>query len=240
VFREYGPVAGSLVKVSYEVSPALANGWLSQATVGLDARYYLRIAANGVLALRFFGQRSGGTNADFFNFGGNSEMRGYEYLQFIGHKGFFANAELRFPVIEAMLTPIGVLGGLRGTFFANLGAVGFNNQPFKIMTTTSRAFDMVTGYELDSNGNVVGVQTQPVDLSGLRLVDGRASYGLSLQSFLLGFPMHFDFSWRTLFDRDWEDALFRDCRAVSNTFVECTSTGDFRKMQFDFWIGYDF
>jgi len=240
VFREYGPVAGSLVKVSYEVSPALANGWLSQATVGLDARYYLRIAANGVLALRFFGQRSGGTNADFFNFGGNSEMRGYEYLEFIGHKGFFANAELRFPVIEAMLTPIGVLGGLRGTFFANVGAVGFNNQPFKLMTTASRSFDMVTGYELDSNGNVVGVQTQPVDLSGLRLVDGRASYGLSLQSFLLGFPMHFDFSWRTLFDRDWEDALFRDCRAVSNTFVECTSTGDFRKMQFDFWIGYDF
>ena len=67
-----------------------------------------------MLALRLYGQRSGGDNADFFNFGGNSEMRGYEYLEFIGHKGFFANAELRFPLIEAMLTPIGVLGGLRG------------------------------------------------------------------------------------------------------------------------------
>jgi len=52
-------------------------------------------------------------------------MRGYEYLQFIGQEAFFANAELRFPLIEAMLTPLGVLGGIRGVFFANLGAAGF-------------------------------------------------------------------------------------------------------------------
>ena len=49
-------------------------------------------------------------------FGGNSEMRGYDYLPFVGQNVVFANAELRFPLIEAMLTPIGVLGGIRGVF----------------------------------------------------------------------------------------------------------------------------
>ena len=48
-------------------------------------------------------------------------MRGYDYLSFVGQNAFFTNAELRFPLIDAMATPIGILGGIRGTFFANLG-----------------------------------------------------------------------------------------------------------------------
>ena len=45
-------------------------------------------------------------------------------------------------------------------------------------------------------------------INGLRLVDARASYGVGLETFALGFPVHFDWSWRTLFNQDWEDALF--------------------------------
>jgi outer membrane protein assembly factor BamA len=240
VFRPYGPVSGSLVRATYDIAPSLGDTWLSKQTFSFDGRYYLRMVANGVLAVRLYGQRSWGNTPDFFNFGGNSEMRGYQYLEFIGQKGFFANAELRFPLIEAMLTPIGVLGGLRGTLFANLGAAGFNSQPFKLLSTTSEAYDALVGYDLDVNGNVVNVRTESVDLSGLRLIDGRASYGLGLQSFLLGFPMHFDFSWRTLFNREWESALFRNCTQTTSASIECSPSGDFRKMEFDFWIGYDF
>ena len=56
-------------------------------------------------------------------------LRGYDYLQFAGQNVVFANAELRFPLIEAALTPIGVIGGVRGVFFANIGGGWFNNQP---------------------------------------------------------------------------------------------------------------
>ena len=55
-------------------------------------------------------------------------MRGYDYLQFAGQNVVFADAELRFPIIEAALTPIGVVGGVRGVFFANIGGGWFNNQ----------------------------------------------------------------------------------------------------------------
>ena len=36
----------------------------------------------------------------------------------------------------------------------------------------------------------------PVLIDGFRLVDARASYGISLPTFALGFPVHFDWSWR--------------------------------------------
>ena len=64
-------------------------------------------------------------------------MRGYEYLSFIGQNAFFTNAELRFPLIDAMATPIGVLGGVRATLFAGLGGAHFEGTPFKVWTNNT-------------------------------------------------------------------------------------------------------
>ena len=67
------------------------------------------------------GFKSWGDNPGYYYFGGNSEMRGYEYLEFVGQNAGHLNAELRIPLIHAMATPIGILGGVRGTLFANVG-----------------------------------------------------------------------------------------------------------------------
>ena len=82
--------------------------------------------------------KSWGDAANFNYFGGNADLRGYEYLQFIGNNTFYANAELRFPLVEAMLTPIGVLGGVRGVFFAGTAAPTSTTQPFQFWRATSR------------------------------------------------------------------------------------------------------
>ena len=66
---------------------------------------------------------------------------------------------------------------------------------------------------------------------GFRLQDGRASYGIGLETFALGFPIHFDWSWRTLFNKDWEDVVFAPHRRQPTSF---------RKPRFAVWIGYDF
>jgi hypothetical protein len=241
IFREFGPVAGRTFKVSYDASPNFGSSWVSRQATDVDVRQYLRLGTSGVFATRFKGFKSWGRNPDFNYFGGNSELRGYEYLEFIGNQGFFANAELRFPLIEAMLTPIGILGGLRGAFFANIGGAGFNSQPFNFMTTQRTLFQPLVGYDINPDQTLTPRMGDPISLSGPRLLNGRASYGFSLQSFLLGFPMHFDFSWKTLFDKTYEDAIFRSCFQTSNTNVDCVPDGNsFRKMKFDFWIGYDF
>jgi outer membrane protein assembly factor BamA len=171
-------------------------------------------------------------------FGGNSEMRGYDYLQFIGQNVAFANAELRFPIIEAALTPIGVVGGVRGVFFANIGGGWFNNQGFKFFANDTERFPTILDYERDAAGRIT---TDPVTnlptpiygvdqtVSGFRLQDGRASYGIGLETFALGFPIHFDWAWRTLFNEQWENVLFGPVGA-----------NEFRKPRFSVWIGYDF
>ena len=238
VFREFGPLAGSTIRASFEFAPKVGNS-LSRKTVDLDARKYFRLGGSGLLALRGRGFNSFGTNPDFMYFGGNSEMRGYDYLSFVGQKAVYLNAELRFPLIEAMLTPVGVMGGIRGAFFANFGGATWENAPsvslgfnkFKAWTSGTTIERPLVDDRIDPlTGQRVAIYGPPVAVSGFRLVDSRASYGISLQTFALGFPVHFDWSWRTLFNEHWENVLF---------FRQGGSEA-FRKPKFTMWIGYDF
>jgi outer membrane protein assembly factor BamA len=173
-------------------------------------------------------------------FGGNSEMRGYDYLEFVGQNAGFLNAELRFPFIEAMLTPIGILGGVRGVFFANLGAANWEGQPFKLYSRDAEVVTPIVDYDVDEQtGAGIPIFGTPRVIDGFRLVDGRASYGVGLETFALGFPIHFDWSWKTLFNKDWEDALFSlPCTADGQR--NCGGSSAFRKAKFAVWIGYDF
>ena len=217
------------MRVAYDVAPKIGST-LSRQTIDADLRYYQRLATSGVLALRFRGFKRMGAYPDFLYFGGNSEMRGYDYLSFVGQKSMFANAELRCPIIEAALTPIGVIGGIRGVFFANIGGGWFNNQDYTFATSKAETVTPITSYTYDLLGNATPVYGSPTTVSGLRLRDGRASYGFGLETFALGFPIHFDWSWRTLMNKEWEDV----------TFALDGGSAAFRKPRFAVWIGYDF
>jgi hypothetical protein len=229
VFREFGPLAGNTFRIGYEVSPSWNNS-LSYQTVDADARYYLRLGGSGLAAFRVRGYKSWGDTPGFFYFGGNSEMRGYDYQSFVGNLGWFGNAELRFPLVNAMATPIGVLGGIRGAFFFNVGGAHYDGQPYNFSTSKDFTYRPIVDYQFDPLVGFTPVFGPEQTITGFRLQDGRASYGFSLETFALGFPIHFDWSWRTLFNREWEDALF----------AYQGGSDWFRKARFDLWIGYDF
>lgn len=202
-FREFGPLSGSTINLSFELSPKLGS-FIARRTVEFDARKYMRVGGTSMLlATRVRGFVSSGDQPRLFGFGGNMEMRGYNYLSFVGSKGGFASAELRLPLIEAMLTPIGLLGPVRGTVFGNIGGAHYPDEPFQFWT----------------KGAGVSYVNDPLfgqAVEGRRLVDGRASFGVGIQAFLLGMPMHFDWSWLT------------DLKVRSSS------------PRFQFWIGYDF
>jgi len=237
VFRDFGPLAGSTMRLAYDVAPKIGST-LSRQTFDGDVRYYQRLATSGVLALRLRGFKSIGAAPDFMYFGGNSEMRGYDYLSFVGQTSVFANAELRFPIIEAALTPIGVIGGIRGVFFANIGGGWFKDQAYTFATSKDETVTPITGYQADAAGNIIGdvngnpipIRGAPQIVSGFRLKDGRAAYGFGLETFALGFPIHFDWSWRTTLNKAWEDQVF----------AADGGSAQFRKPRFAVWIGYDF
>jgi hypothetical protein len=241
IFREYGPLAGHTLSLGYEYAPS-AGDLLSRQTFDADARYYLRLGTNGVFAVRARGYKSWGEFPGYLYFGGNSEMRGYDYLAFLGNKGFFTDAELRFPIIEAALTPIGVVGGLRGVFFANFGAATYDNFQMQVWRTDTTVEAPLLGYVFDptSPSGAAPVFGPAREVSGLRLIDARASYGVGLETFALGFPIHFDWSWRTLMNRDWEDVYF-SYPAISEGFSGPNAGSNwFRRVKFSVWIGYDF
>src|SRR3954469_5642945 len=237
VFREYGPLAGNTMRLGYEYAPSVGS-FESRQTADADARYYLRLATNGVLAFRARGYKSWGEFPGYLYFGGNSELRGYDYLEFLGNKAMFVNAELRFPLIEAALTPLGVIGGLRGIAFAGLGAAGYEGIPMNVWTTSPITVTPLLGfkpnYETFTYDPVYG---DPQAINGFKLVDGRASYGVGLETFALGFPIHFDWSWRTLMNKDWEDYIYS-----FNAIADGDKDGHpWRgKPKFSIWIGYDF
>ncbi len=113
-----------------------------------------------------------------------------------------------------MATPIGVLGGVRATLFAGIGGAYFEGAPFKFYTNNTTLERPVVGYD---NLNSKSIYGPAIPVDGFRLVDGRASYGISLSTMALGFPLHFDWSWRTLMNQRWEDVIFHLRAAARNS-----------------------
>jgi outer membrane protein assembly factor BamA len=178
-FTQFGPLSGTTSSLSAEIAPSV-GGTLGRKTLRGDARAYFRLGSTStVFAVRAFGSYSVGDNPALTYFGGNQELRGYSYLSLAGNKAFFANLELRLPLIHIAATPIGLLGPVRATLFAGIGGAKYRGEEYKFGTRepgVSYVNDPVFG--------------EPV--TGFRLVDGRASYGFGLQAFVLGYPLHFD------------------------------------------------
>jgi hypothetical protein len=180
-FAEYGPLSGSTYSIGVTFAPGIGS-FLQRKTVDADLRKYLRLGStSALLAVRGRGFYSTGDNPDYFYFGGNMELRGYPYLSFAGNQGFFANAELRLPLINLAATPIGIIGPLRGTMYFGIGGASFKGQNYQFSTSAP-------GYSYVSDP-IYGTPVQ-----GWRLQDGRASWGFGLQLFFLGYPMHFDWT----------------------------------------------
>jgi WD40-like Beta Propeller Repeat len=177
-FAGFGPLSGS----TFSIGGSVSVGGLKRETIEADLRKYLRLGSTSIVfAARARGFKSMGTSPEIFFFGGNQELRGYPYLSFSGNEGFFANLELRFPLVHLMATPIGVFGPVRGTFFGGIGGASYKGIPYKFGTSAAGVSYV--------NDPVFG---EPV--SGFHLVDGRASYGFGLQAFIFGYPLHFDWS----------------------------------------------
>src|SRR6185503_14685705 len=200
--------------VGVQYAPSVGGSSIGRTTLDADVRKYLPIGSSALLALRARGFRSTGDLPALFYFGGNMELRGYDYLSFAGNEGFFANAEFRFPVIDVMKTPLGILGPVRGTLFAGIGGSHFKGEPWNFSSSDpGLSFVNYPGLavcQVTADPRCLG---EPVN--GFHLVDGRASFGIGLQFFFLGYPLHFDWSKLT------------DLKVTTDS-------------RFDFWVGYDF
>lgn len=172
-FQNYGPNRGHTFKISYEKFIKYGSDFMDAYSIEADFRKYIPLNNTSLLAFRLSGFKSGGPNAMLVWTGGDNTFRSADYRRLTGNNYFLFNAEFRFPIIHLALTPIGVIGPLRGVFFFDAGGIWYNEEDFRFFE----------------------------EGEGLRLKDGRASYGFGLEFWLFGYPMHVEWVWKTNLDK---------------------------------------
>ncbi|MFC2161915.1 hypothetical protein ACFLRX_09720, partial [Acidobacteriota bacterium] len=130
-FSQYGPLAGHTFRISLSQALPVSDKFIQNTTLELDARKYLNIGSNALLAARFFGFASRGKTPYIFYYGGNNQIRTLYYYSQIGNEGWYANLEFRFPVFNSATTPIGQIGPIRGTLFLDVGRAKVKGWPSK-------------------------------------------------------------------------------------------------------------
>ncbi len=177
LYQEWGPYSGRRYRLSTSWAPDLKKGQINPVTLQpensptltydatLDFRQYIPITARSLFAFRLFGGYSTGNFPTVYYFGGLDTLRGLDYQAVIGNSVAFGNFELRIPLIDYLVFPIGGLRNIRAHIFFDIGAGKLKGQDFQFW---------------DSSNN--------------ELIDGHASYGAGFQVTLLGLELHWDFA----------------------------------------------
>ncbi len=166
VFGPAGPSSGHRYRLSTEYAPDLEGSGTLTQTLELDARKYFPLTRRSVFATRIFGSMRSGNFANPVYFGGLDTVRGVDFRDMVGDRGFYTNLELRFPLIDFFVTPIWTFQGIQGRFFVDIAGAYFNG---------IQQFDLW-------------------DSENSRLDDAIAAYGFGITVRMLGVDLHWDFA----------------------------------------------
>lgn len=165
----WGPVSGRRWSLQASYAPDTDDSGTLFRDVRLDVRQYLPLTLRSNLALRLYGAMSDGNAPNVYYFGGLNDFRGVRFNEFNGNRAFFANVELRFPLIDQLATPVLNFQGIRGRVFLDVGGAWYDDFDPRFDTD----FDF-----WDSEED--------------RLADGRAAYGFGVTVRFLGLDWNWD------------------------------------------------
>ncbi len=248
-FKEFGPYHGQRFQISQQWAPTVnASGDTDLFTSGpfvnttLDYRLYRRATSRSLLALRVAGIVSNGKGFDIYSMGGLNQLRGYDFREFFGSRVSFVNLEYRFPLVDALAFPFGVIRDLRGFLFFDIGAAWFGGNEFfhpdlgfQVTASQNGQIDPTT-IVLDAGGNPLQRSFKFWDSKNDKLGDGRASYGFGWNFYLGPFQLTWSFA------RQLENTL-EACELTSPTTCDLTRVDDpFRRSGTvsTFYISRDF
>ena len=181
-FKQYGPAAGSTFMFSLSQGIPAAQEFLRNTTIEADVRKYLYLGMDSLLAFRVQGFLSRGRNPYVFYYGGNNQVRSSYFYNIVATECWFANAEFRFPLINAASTIIGLIGPFRGVLFFDITRGKLGDYPAKF-------------YRVN-----LGLTTNPF-FPVYDEFDAIGSFGYGFEFFILGLPVHIEFAKRL----EWPD-----------------------------------
>jgi Tol biopolymer transport system component len=129
VFGYSGPVSGTRSFVNFSPALRVFDNSMQYETVILDYRRYFNLGADYQVAVRGMSAASFGRDAQAFQIGGATTVRGYDDFALVGTRIAFTNFEIRFPFVNGLglvgPIPLGFFN-LRGVAFAD-NAVALND-----------------------------------------------------------------------------------------------------------------
>ncbi len=153
IFEQWGPMSGRRWRISANYAPDLdkTEGETENtltASLYLDFRQYVPLTRRMSLAFRGVGYMSDGNFPNPYYFGGLDTVRGFDFRSLVGDRAFFANAELRFPLIDVLATPVIAFQGIRGFIFLDVGGAYFDQyQDFDFWDSENNSLaDAVSSY----------------------------------------------------------------------------------------------
>ena len=208
VFREYGPLSGSTMRLSFEVAPKVGNSLsrrrstaMRATTCGSARTACSRCAptASRAGAMRRTTRSSAATpKCAATTTASSSATRGSTPTP-----SSASRSSTRWRRPSAFSAASAASSSPMSAERASTGST------FKIWDNNTRSSPTRSATRAASSSD------RPQRIEGFRLVDARASYGIGLETFALGFPVHFDWSYRTLFNKEWENFLLRQQRAAA-------------------------
>ena len=92
-------------------------------------RQYVPLTQRGSFAFRLFVGEASGNAADAFYFGGLDTVRGFDFRSLVGDRAFFANLELRFPLIDVWRRRSSASRESAAVLFLDVGGAYFKDGP---------------------------------------------------------------------------------------------------------------
>jgi hypothetical protein len=138
-----GPLHGDALRAKAEYPPGLTKGSVAYLTAQVDARKYIRLSGDSLIALNFLGLASNRSNGDVLILGGNEKLRNYPYFSVAGNRVGYGSAELRLPVADILILN-SIPFRVRGEIFGDYATTRFSNDLFLPHREWSYGFGLQT------------------------------------------------------------------------------------------------
>jgi outer membrane protein assembly factor BamA len=174
-FEAFGPASGATFRVALDWALPVSEKFLRHLSVEADLRQYVDLGSDVLAAFRFRGFASFGRDPFLRSYGGNNQVRSACFSGIQGTRYWYANAEIRFPLVHSASTIAGASGPLRGVLFFDVTQRRIRDDPDIFYPLSSAASSAATS---ESRLAAIG------------------SYGAGVELFVFGLPLHVEFARR--------------------------------------------
>lgn len=128
LYKQFAPLTNDMYRLDLSWSTGGHN-----AMVSTEGRKYFRLSSEWSFALRGYAGAQFGKTITPWIIGDLGELRGYEWMQFMGNRIWMTNFELRFPLTKNFNLLGMNFGDIRAALFMDVAKIWFDDKRFNVL-----------------------------------------------------------------------------------------------------------